>query len=125
MTQSDQTPHLHEVALAELDVANRHLSDAGRTIDELRSDVLALASRVDAARAEAEAFRHELGREHSGTAALRGQVDIAAVEREELQQRIAGLEAHVARLKKQLERPGRLMVKKALRRGQYAKPEIS
>ena len=133
VTQPDQPPHLEQLALAELDVANRQLSEAGRTIDELRSDVLAMALRVDAARAEAESFRHDLGREHSKVVSLRGQADAAAVaaataaarEQETRRQNGAGREAHVARLKKQLQRPGRLMVKKALRRGQYAKPEIS
>ena len=56
---------------------------------------------------------------------LRAQLAEAVGERDALQQSNAALESHIARLKEQLERPGRLVVKKALRRGQYKKPDAS
>lgn len=131
--QPDQTRHLEQMALAELDATTKQLSEAGRTIDQLRADVLALAERVDAARSEAEGFRRDLGREHFVAVALRGELRAAedaaaaaAIESERLlSDNVAPLNARIERMKKQLERPGRLVVKKALRRGQYAKPVVS
>lgn len=125
-TQPEQTPgHLEQLALSELDAANRQLADAGRTIDELRSDVLALATRVDGARTEAESFKEQLEQERQEAATLRGQLAQGDPERDKLGATIADLEAHVARLKKQLERPERLVAKKVLRRGPYGKSDAS
>ncbi len=124
-TQSNQTRHLEQLALAELDVANRQLSEAGRTIDELRADVLALATRVDGARAEAEAFRDKLQQEHTEAREMRQQLIETGTAAEKLRSTIVELEAHNARLKKQLQKPERLMAKKILRRGPYATPDAS
>ncbi len=133
MTQPSQSSHLQESALAELDVANRQLADAGKTIDELRSDVLALAARVDNARAEAESFKNEAESGSERNTALKSEHQsllskLAAdreAERTALESVNAGLEAHVARLKRQVQRPERLLAKKVLRRGPYAKPDAS
>lgn len=119
-TQSGQAQHLQQLALDELDLSKRQLAEAGRAIDALRSDALALALRVDGARAEAESFRDLLKQERG---MLQQRIDDGAAVQEELRASNAALEAHVARLKKQLERPGRLVAKKVLRRGHYSSPD--
>ncbi len=131
-TQLNQARHLEQLALGELEVANRQLAEAGRTIDELRSDALALATRVDQARTEAESFEeklhgeHEkLQREHVETRALRQRVAEMETEQESLRSTIDQLQNHVARLKKQLTRPERLMAKKLLRRGPFSTRDAS
>lgn len=143
MTQPSQSPHLQETALAELDVANRQLALAGRTIDELRSDVLALATRVDDSRAEAESFKKKLESsteqigsltEQSGSlteqnVSIKEQHNAHCAtlvsERVALESTNTALEAHVTRLKRQVARPERLLVKKVLRRGPYNRPDAS
>ncbi len=133
LTQPDQSAtHLERLARAELDAANRQLAEAGRTIDELRADALALAERVDQARAEAQVFKEKLQQEHTQTRELRAQLtevtsaqESEGTTQETLRTTIVNLENHVARLKKQLEKPERLMAKKVLRRGHYAKPDAS
>ena len=116
--RQEQTRHLERLALAELEVANRQLADAGSTIEELRSDVLALAVRLDEARkATATQSQGELARE----AAREAQEQDRAAEIAELKATISRLEEHIARLKAQLDRPARQVVNKALRRGRYAK----
>lgn len=108
----DIVHHIEELTAAELALANRQLAEAGRTIEELRADVLALAKRVDAAREEADSFKSELGE-----AVQRAQR--AEAETERLKGSMGDLEAHIDRLKQQLGRPGRLLVKKALGRGRH------
>ena len=136
MTQPSQSTHLQEAALAELDVANRQLAQAGRTIDELRSDVLALATRVDDSRAEAESFKKDLeslteqfgsltGQNVSLKEQYKAQHTTLLSESAALESTNTALEAHVTRLKRQVARPERLLVKKVLRRGPYVKPDAS
>jgi len=143
MTQPSQSTHLHEAALAELDVANRQLAQAGRTIDELRSDVLALATRVDDSRAEAESFKKDLeslteqfgslteqfgsltGQNVSLKEQYKAQHTTLLSESAALESTNTALEAHVTRLKRQVARPERLLVKKVLRRGPYVRPDAS
>ncbi len=104
------------MAAAELAVANRQLAEAGRTIEELRADAFALAKRVDEARAEAEGFRTQL---ETARAESEARAAAATTELDRMRATIQPLEAHIARLKRQVKSPGKLLVKKALRRGQF------
>lgn len=123
--RNSQSSHLQSLALAELDMANRKLMEAGRTIDELRSDALALATRVDAARAEAESFRNEIGSLTQQSAALTERQGVLVSEISDQKSTHAALEAHIARLKLQLARPEKLLAKKVLRRGPYSTPDAT
>lgn len=122
-TQLDQSQHLQQLALDELELSKRQLADAGRTIDELRSDALALATRVDGARAEAESFREKLEQERQQVEQVLRQGIELQQGQDALRATITDLETHVTRLKRQLERPGRLVAKKVLRRGPYSSPD--
>lgn len=104
--------HIADLTAAELAVANRQLAEAGRTIEELRSDAIALAKRVDVAREEAESYKAEVQEALERARA-------AEAETREREDTMAELEAHIARLKTQLDSPGRLLVKKALKQGRY------
>lgn len=105
-TQQSDSGHLDGLAAAELETATAKLADAGRTIDALQADALALAERVDAARTESEdAFER---------------LRISQAESAELATKNAALEAHITRLKKQIESPTKLLAKKALKRGPYS-----
>lgn len=121
-TQQNTQEHLRELALSELESASQRLALAGRTIEQLRSDALALAVRIDQAREETERARAEGSALREELAVAREQTarDVA-----ELNSTNAALEAHIARLKQQLERPFRLAAKKVLRRGAGTKPATS
>lgn len=114
--------HLDQLAAAELAEAREQLAQAGRMIEELRADALALAVRVDAARAEAEHFRTASGESEQK---LRAELADARADNERLRTTTHELEAHVGRLKTQLSSPAKLVVKKAMRRGPYSKPDAS
>lgn len=112
-TQQSDSGHLDGLAAAELETATAKLADAGRTIDALQADALALAERVDAARAEAEQHKQLV-------AARQAELEQLRTQARELTASNAALEAHVARLKKQIESPTKLLAKKALKRGPYS-----
>ncbi|GAB3813195.1 hypothetical protein GCM10028820_07530 [Tessaracoccus terricola] len=116
-TQRGSSDHLAALTATELTVAREQLAQAGRVIEELRADAIALATRVDEARSEAEALRVEAETARQEAAAESDEVD-------RLRAQVTQFEAHVARLKQQIQAPGKLMVKKALRRGQF-KPDAS
>ncbi|MGO1489012.1 MAG: hypothetical protein ACTHWA_10740 [Arachnia sp.] len=123
--RNSQSNHIQSLAFAELDVANRELMEAGRTIEKLRSDVLALAVRVDGARAEAESFRNEAQSLAQQNAASTEQQQALASQIAENTATHAALKAHIARLKLQLARPEKLLVKKVMRRGPYSTPDAT
>ncbi|NHB85151.1 hypothetical protein G7085_12425 [Tessaracoccus sp. HDW20] len=119
----DQRDRLLAHALREAEEAAARLAEAGGTIEELRRDAIALATRMDLTRADTEKAVTELDRLHAQVSglqtelmALRAEREVDRTNLEEAAHVRADLEAKVRTQAERLERDPLRRVAKVIRR---------